>query len=70
MITGVETMRLDDKLKLAMRAGAYAILNNKRLQDEYMIVSNDNKQSIAWKEAAKYLLCAVDGLNPDEYDLQ
>lgn len=60
-----------DKLKLAMLAGAYAIRNNKNLEfGEYVYNIFENPESISWKDAEKYLVCAVNGLNPEECEIK
>lgn len=57
----------DEKLKLAIRAGAFAIRNSKKYQGGWF-VSGDEK--IPWLEAEKILLCTAEGLNPDEYEIK
>lgn len=60
-----------DKLKLAMLAGAYAIRNNKKLEcGEYVYNVFEKPESISWKDAEKYLVCAASGLNPEEYEIE
>ena len=60
-------MELDDKLKLAMRAGAFAIRNSKLCPVGYFAHGNEE---IPWIEAEKILLCTAEGLNPDECELK
>ena len=57
----------DNKLKLAMRAGAFAIRNSKKYHGGWFR-SGDEK--IPWLEAEKILLCTAEGLNPDECELK
>ena len=60
-----------DKLKLAMLAGAYAIRNNKKLEyGEYVYNVFEKPERISWKDAEKYLVCAVNELNPEECEIE
>ena len=58
---------MNDKLRLAMRAGAFAIRNSKKYQSGWFR-SGDEK--IPWLEAEKILLCTAEGLNPDECEIK
>lgn len=58
---------INDKLRLAMRAGAYAIRNNKKYQSGWFKSGDDE---IQWLEAEKVLLCTAEGLNPDECEIK
>jgi chromosome segregation ATPase len=60
-------VELTDQLKLAMRAGAYAIRNNKKYQSGWFKSGDDE---IQWLEAEKLLLCTAEGLNPDECEIR
>lgn len=59
-------MEMNDKLRLAMRAGAFAIRNSKKYQGWF--TSGD--EEIPWLEAEKILLCTAEGLNPDECEIK
>lgn len=60
-----------DKLKLAMLAGAYAIRNNKKLEcGEYVYNVFEKPESISWRDAEKYLVCAVSELSPEECEIE
>jgi hypothetical protein len=50
-----------------MRAGAYAIRNNKKYQSGWFKSGDDE---IQWLEAEKLLLCTAEGLNPDECEIR
>lgn len=56
-------MEINEKLKLAMRAGAYAIRNNSSLQNGCFI-------GMPWIEAEKILICTAEGLDPDEWEIK
>ena len=60
-------MEMNDKLRLAMRAGAFAIRNSKKYQGGWF-TSDDEK--IPWLEAEKILLFTAEGLNPDECEIK
>lgn len=60
-------MELDDKLKLAMRAGAFAIRNSKNYHDGLFCSCG---KMIPWLEAEKILMCTAEGINPDECELK
>lgn len=68
-IEGVEQTHkeITEPLKLAMRAGAYAIRNNKKYQSGWFKSGDDE---IQWLEAEKLLLCTAEGLNPDECEIK
>lgn len=55
-------MEMNDKLRLAMRAGAFAIRNSKKYQGGWF---RSGEEKIPWLEAEKILLCTAEGLNPD-----
>lgn len=57
----------DEKLKLAMRAGAYAIRNNKKYQSGWF---KSGEEVISWSVVEKILLCTAEGINPDEYEIE
>lgn len=61
-------MITDEELRLAMRAGYFAIVNNKKF--EVGCYANGNGQSINFYEAAKILLCKAEGLDPDEVTIE
>lgn len=67
----IELLRSDeemnDKLKLAMRAGAFAIRNSKKYNSGRF---RSGDEVMAWLEAEKILLCMAEGLNPDEYEIK
>lgn len=54
---------INDKLKLAMRAGAFAIRNNSSLH-------NGCFDEMPWTEAEKILICTAEGLDPDEWEIK
>ena len=56
-------MEINEKLKLAMRAGAYAIRNNSSLQ-------SGSFGTMSWTEAEKILICTAEGLDPDEWEIK
>lgn len=60
-------VEIKEPLKLAMRAGAYAIRNNKKYQSGWFKSGDDE---IQWLEAEKILLCTAEGLNPDECEIK
>lgn len=57
----------DNKLKLAMRAGAFAIRNSKLCPVGDFVHGNEK---IPWIEAEKILLCTAEGFDPDECELK
>lgn len=57
----------DEKLRLAMRAGAFAIRNSKKFQSGWFV---SDGEEIPWLEAEKILLCTAEGLNPDECEIK
>lgn len=59
--------RINDKLRLAMRAGAYAIKNSKLCSVGEFVHGNE---TISWLEAEKILLCTAEGLDPDECEIK
>lgn len=61
-------MITDEKLRLAMRAGYFAIVNNKKF--EMGCYANDNGQRIGFYEAAKILFCKAENLDPDEVTIE
>lgn len=60
---------MDDKLRKAMMAGYYAIINNKKLEGS-LYRNFENGDEISFLEAAKYLVCTAKGLNPEECEIQ
>lgn len=56
----------DEKLKLAMRAGAYAIRNSRKYKEGWFV--SEGKE-IPWLEAEKWLECVSRGLNPEECEV-
>lgn len=56
----------NDKLKLAMRAGAYAIRNNEKYQSGWF---KSGEEVMSWSVVEKILLCTAEGLDPDEYEV-
>lgn len=62
-------MEMNDKLKLAMLAGAYAIRNNHSLKSG-CFVNRWMQKTISWTEAEKTLLCTAEGFNPDECEIE
>ena len=61
-------IELDDRLKLAMFAGAFAIRNNKKLQTG-LFTSGTLNESITWYDAEKILECTARELNPDIHEI-
>lgn len=59
-------MEMNDKLRLAMRAGAFAIRNSKKYHGGWF---ESDDEEIPWLEAEKILLCTAEGLNPDECEV-
>ena len=60
-------MEMNDKLRLAMRAGAFAIRNSKKYHGGWF---KSGEEEIPWLEAEKILLCTAEGLNPDECEIK
>ena len=60
-------MEMNDKLRLAMRAGAFAIRNSKEYHVGWFM---SGYEAIPWLEAEKTLLCTAEGLNPDECEIK
>lgn len=60
-------MEMNDKLRLAMRAGAYAIRNNKKYQSGWF---KSGEEVISWSVVEKILLCTAEGINPDECEIK
>ena len=60
-------VEITEPLKIAMRAGAFAIRNSKKYQGGWFKSGNDE---IQWLEAEKILLCTAEGLNPDECEIK
>ena len=60
---------MDDKLRVAMLAGYYAIINNKKLE-ESLYHNYENGDEISFHEAAKILICAAKGLDPEQCELK
>ena len=60
-------VEITEPLKIAMRAGAFAIRNSKKYQGGWFKSGNDE---IQWLEAEKVLLCTAEGLNPDECEIK
>lgn len=61
-------MEMNDKLRLAMLAGAFAIRNS--MKDKSGVYGNAERGIIDWKEAEKILLCTAEGINPDECEIK
>lgn len=61
-------VQLDDTLKLAMLAGAFAIRNNKNYKTGAYCNLKANG-IIDWIVAERWLICTALGLSPEEYDL-
>lgn len=62
-------MEMNDKLRVAMTAGYYAIINNKRLEGSHYH-NFENGDEISFHEAAKILICAANGLDPEQHELK
>lgn len=60
-------MEMNDKLRLAMRAGAFAIRNSKKYHGGWF---KSDDEEIPWLEAEKILLCTAEGLDPDEWEIK
>lgn len=60
---------MDDKLRVAMLAGYYAIINNKKLEG-CLYHNYENGDEISFYEAAKILICAANGLDPEQHELK
>lgn len=64
-------MEINDKLRLAMRAGAYLIRNKLNCSSrDGLFADLKTNQTISWSEAEKILLCTAEGLNPDECEIR
>ena len=61
-------MELNDKLKLAMRAGAHAILIGNVCDKDFVYHGNPYKETISFMDAAKLLELVADGINIDDVD--
>lgn len=62
-------MEMNDKLRVAMTAGYYAIINNKRLEGSHYH-NFETGDEISFHEAAKILICAANGLDPEQHELK
>ena len=64
-------IEITEPLKLAMRAGAYAIRNSKLCSvGEFVHGNIHGSETISWLEAEKILLCTAEGINPDECEIK
>lgn len=62
---------INDKLRLAMRAGAYLIRNKLNCSSrDGLFADPKTNQTISWSEAEKILLCTAEGINPDECEIK
>ena len=65
----MEVIKMDDKLRKAMMAGYYAIINNKKLEGS-LYHNFENGDEISFREAAKYLVCTANGLDPEKHEVE
>ena len=62
-------MEMNDKLRVAMTAGYYAIINNKRLEGSYYH-NFETGDEMSFHEAAKILICTAKELDPKQCELK
>ena len=60
---------MEDKLRVAMMAGYYAIINNRKLEGSWYH-NFENGDEISFHEAAKYLICTAKGLDPENHEIE
>lgn len=62
-------MEMNDKLRVAMLAGYHAIINNKKLEGS-LYHNYETEDEMSFNEAAKILICAANGLDPEQHELK